>query len=197
MGDLSWHEIKKSLKWFWWFVWDDDSWASWIVSVILAFVVVKFIIYPVLGFVLGTSLPVVAVVSGSMEHNGLGFDGWWEANGVWYEANGIGKGDMAGYRFRNGFNKGDIIILFGVEPKYIKRGMVIVYSTTRYKYPIIHRVVDSGEDGGMLRFETKGDNNRQSDPDMVPSENVMGRAVLKIPYLGWIKLVFTGLIGGS
>ncbi|MFH0797860.1 MAG: signal peptidase I [Candidatus Woesearchaeota archaeon] len=196
MADLSWYNIKKSLKWFWWFVWEDDSWASWIVSVIIAFVLVKFVIYPVLGLILGTSFPVVAVVSGSMEHNGMGFEEWWQANGQWYEAKGITEDDMHSYRFRNGFNKGDIMIILGVKPENIKNGMVIVYSTARYKYPIIHRVVDSGGDSGKLYLETKGDNNSQSDPEQVPSGNVLGRAVLKIPYLGWIKLVFTSIIGG-
>lgn len=196
MDDFSWLKAKRLAKWFWWFVWEDDSWSSWVVSVILAFVLVKFVIYPVLGFALGTSLPVVAVVSGSMEHNGLGFGDWWLLNGRWYEAKGISGEDMQGYRFHNGFNKGDIMILTGIKPKNIKGGMVIVYSTARYKYPIIHRVVDSSEDGGKLYFETKGDNNKQQDPDPVGEEQVLGRAVLKIPFLGWIKLAFATIIGG-
>ncbi len=57
-------KLKKTKK----FIWDDDSLLSWVVNVILAFVLVYFVIYPGLGLLLGTSHPVVAVVSGSMEH---------------------------------------------------------------------------------------------------------------------------------
>ncbi|MBD3204072.1 signal peptidase I [Candidatus Woesearchaeota archaeon] len=60
---------KSTFKKIWYFIWEDDSILSWIVNVVLAFVLIKFIVYPGLGFLLGgTSHPVVAVVSGSMEH---------------------------------------------------------------------------------------------------------------------------------
>jgi signal peptidase I len=62
-------ELKKLWKKVWYFVWEDNSVWSWIVNIILAFVLIKFVVYPGLGFVLTTSHPVVAVVSGSMEHN--------------------------------------------------------------------------------------------------------------------------------
>ncbi|MFH1511314.1 MAG: signal peptidase I [Candidatus Woesearchaeota archaeon] len=61
-------DYKKIMKKTWHFIWKDDSIWSWIVNVILAFVLIKYIVYPVLGFMLATSHPVVAVVSGSMEH---------------------------------------------------------------------------------------------------------------------------------
>ena len=59
------------LKKTWHFIWEDDSVWSWIVNIILAIVLIKFIIYPGLGLVLGTSYPIVAVVSDSMEHSGF------------------------------------------------------------------------------------------------------------------------------
>ena len=58
------------LKKIWNFIWHDNSVWSWLVNVILAFVLVKFVIYPGLGFLLHTTHPVVAVMSSSMEHNG-------------------------------------------------------------------------------------------------------------------------------
>ncbi len=60
--------IKEKLKKVKYFIWDDDSLLSWLVNVVLAFVLVYFVIYPGLGLLLGTAHPVVAVVSGSMEH---------------------------------------------------------------------------------------------------------------------------------
>lgn len=193
---MNWDSLKQILKKVWHFIWEDDSIWSWIANIILAFILVKFVIYPLLGLLLGTSFPVVAVVSGSMEHNDVNFDQWWEENANYYGGILINKEDFSNYIFKNGFNKGDIIVLLGVKPKDIKRGMVIVYSTTRYKYPIIHRAVQIQETDGRVVIETKGDNNSSPDPNLVDESQVLGKAVMKIPYLGWIKIMFTKLIGG-
>ena len=66
---MDWHTVKKVLKKTWHFLWYEDSLLSWIVNIILAFVLIKFLIYPGIGLVLQTDLPVVAVVSESMDHN--------------------------------------------------------------------------------------------------------------------------------
>lgn len=193
---MSKQELKLLLKKVWHFIWVEDSIASWIVNVILAFLIVKFIIYPLLGLMLSTSYPVVAVVSGSMEHNGLGFEQWWEENGAWYERRNLTKEEFSEYSFDNGFNKGDIIVLRGIDAENIKRGNVIVYSTNRYKYPIIHRVVKKEETNSHFVIETKGDNNIQKDPEKVTEEKLIGKAIFRIPILGWIKIIFTWIVGG-
>src|SRR3989344_5532830 len=83
--------MKDSFKKIYTFIFHDDSALSWIVNIVLAFLLVKFIIYPGLALLLGSSLPLVAVISGSMEHEGFAFDAWWEANGQWYEEQSITK----------------------------------------------------------------------------------------------------------
>ena len=50
----------------WYFVWEEDSVLSWAVNIVLAFFLIKYLVYPGLGLALGTTHPVVAVVSGSM-----------------------------------------------------------------------------------------------------------------------------------
>jgi len=74
---------KAKLTWkkAWYFIWEDDSWASWFVNIILAFVIIKFLVYPGLGWALSTSHPIVAVVSSSMEHDG-NFDEWWASQAI-------------------------------------------------------------------------------------------------------------------
>src|SRR3989344_2629446 len=104
--------IMSLLKNTWYFIWKDDSLLSWIVNVILAFLLVKFIVYPGLGFLLSTSHPLVAVVSSSMEHDG-NFNDWWQQQSDWYEDKGITKEGFQEYHFKNGFNKGDIMVLYG------------------------------------------------------------------------------------
>ena len=91
-----------NLKKIWKFIWNDDSFLSWVVNVILAFIIVKFLIFPGLGFLLETTHPVVAVVSGSMDHSG-DFDDWWERQGKWYEDKGITKEEFMQYDLKNGF----------------------------------------------------------------------------------------------
>ena len=47
-------------------------------------------------------------------------------------------------------------------------------------------------------FTTKGDNNNDSFEQLgetnINPEKVVGKAFLRIPYLGWVKIIFTDLI---
>ena len=185
------------LKKIWHFLWYEDSLLSWFVNLILAFVLVKFVIYPGIGFLFGTAYPIVAVVSGSMEHHGQPPDGWWEQT-TWYEDHGITRSQFTQFPFKNGFNKGDIMVLQGVKPEAIKIGDVLVYESSRHVNPIIHRVVAITEDNDEYSFQTKGDNNPASDRDIVSEDQIRrtGKAILRLPFLGWIKIGFVQLLGG-
>ncbi|MEM4366383.1 MAG: hypothetical protein QXN46_02190, partial [Candidatus Woesearchaeota archaeon] len=70
--------LKDSCKKVWRFLWHSNHPLSWLADFVLAFVLIKFVFYPVLGWSLGTAYPIVAVVSGSMEHDGR-FDEWWNS----------------------------------------------------------------------------------------------------------------------
>ena len=180
------------LKKLWFFIWHDDSLLSWIVNLVLAFVLVKFIIYPGFGALLGTNYPIVAVVSGSMEHRGLGFDNWWEKNKDWYQEHNIDREMFEEFSFKDGFNKGDIMILKGIKPKDIKIGDVLVYENSIHSNPIIHRVVEIKEGN---RFITKGDNNPGPDGSDITENQIKktGKAVIRVPLLGWIKIWFVSI----
>lgn len=52
----------------WHFIWHDDSLLSWLANILLAFILIKFIVYPLLGLALGSELPIVAVITPSMDH---------------------------------------------------------------------------------------------------------------------------------
>lgn len=193
----------------WKFVWEDDSIWSWIVNIVLAFVLIKFIVYPGLGFALGTSYPIVAVVSSSMEHN-TGFDEWWQNAGRWYAAKNITKDAFEGFPMKNGFSKGDIMVLKGVKPKELKEGDILVFisHTKRPKQdPIIHRVVNVWQENGIYYIQTKGDNpktNRDSidacnpegcvDETRITEQQMIGKAVFRVPLLGYIKIAFVEMI---
>jgi len=192
-------KVKKQIKKVWYFVWEDNSIWSWIVNIILAFVLIKFIVYPGLGFLLSTSHPVVAVVSESMEHNNLGFDNWWKLNKNWYIENEIGKEGFETFSLKNGFNKGDIMFLVGKDAEDIVVGDVIVFKSNR-KDPIIHRVVKKMEDNGEIYFQTKGDNNKDSiknsgiDETNLKEDIIIGKATIRVPLLGYIKIWFVDIL---
>lgn len=190
---------KDTFKKIWYFIWEDNSIWSWIVNIILAFVLIKFIVYPVLSLFLITSHPIVAVVSSSMEHN-IPFDTWWEKNKAWYIGNNITKAQFEGFPMKNGFNRGDIIILRGKQPKDIKIGGIIVFRAAK-KEPIIHRVVKISKENGKYIYSTKGDNNKGQiraygegvyggiDETSIRESLVIGNALLKIPFLGYVKIL--------
>lgn len=221
-------KLKGFLKKAWHFIWYDDSPLSWIVNILLAYIIIKFIVYPGLGLLLGTHYPIVAVVSNSMEHrtandcldnNMLGgcpaysyticgrsydesikFDsaGFWDACGDYYMEINITRSEFEEYPFSGGFNKGDIMLLIGKEPDDIKVGDVIVFQSKK-PYPIIHRVIKK-EQMGMWVFETKGDHNPgqirdfELDETRVLEKQLLGKAVVRIPYLGYVKIWFVELL---
>lgn len=187
-------EITKIWKKTWYFIWESNSIWSWIANIILAFVLIKFIVYPCLGLILATSHPIVAVVSGSMEHD-AGFDNWWESNKEFYNDYNIGKGDFLNYKLKNGFNKGDIIILKGSKPENINTGDIIVFRSFKQE-PIIHRVIKKYKEDDNYYFQTKGDHNDDSMnfEKKISKDFIIGKAVLKIPLLGWVKIGFVELI---
>ncbi|MBI4439292.1 signal peptidase I [Candidatus Woesearchaeota archaeon] len=189
-------DIKKALKKVWYFIWEDNSILSWAVNIALAFLLIKFIVYPGLGFILGTTHPIVAVVTGSMEHD-QPFDKWWEANKAYYENTGITKKTFEDFPMKNGFNKGDIIMLRSA--KNTKVGEIIVFKSKRPD-PIIHRVIGIKNNGSGKAYMTKGDHNRAPisddslDEQNIPETAVIGKSLLRIPLLGYIKIWFVELL---
>lgn len=192
---------KRRWKKIWYLIWEDNSIWSWLVNIILAFVLIKFIIYPGLGLLLNTSHPVVAVVSESMKHES-DFDDWWQKAEKWYIDSNINKDNFEIFPLKNGFNKGDIMVLRGKKAEDIKVGDVVVFWSYK-KDPIIHRIVKKWENDGMYYFQTKGDNYKTNptpiktaslDETKVGEEQIVGNAVLRIPLLGYIKIWFVELL---
>ena len=191
-------KTKKILKKVWWFIWEDNSVWSWLFNIILAFVLIKFIVYPSLGFILGTNYPIVAVVSSSMEHN-MAFDKWWDENKEWYIERGIAEEKFSGFSLKNGFNKGDIIILTGKKAESLDVGDVIVFKSNKPD-PIIHRIVKKWKEDDKYYFKTKGDNNKDSiksslvDETRLSEDMIVGNALFKVPLLGYIKIIFVEIL---
>jgi len=202
------------LKKTWDFIWHSNSVLSWIVNVILAFVIVKFLIMPGLGLAFDTEFPVVVVMSGSMEHdteeyclpNGQCFDNYicgenliedeslsldrfWEVCGKVYTEYNITKEEFSEFRFDGGFDKGDLMFIIGKDSYEV--GDVLVFQGSRSD-PIIHRLV-LVEEG----YTTRGDHNNgiRSDEVNISSDRIFGKAYFRIPYVGWLKIGVMKLFG--
>jgi signal peptidase I len=122
---------------------------------------------------LGTQYPALAVASGSMcmvQH--MACDGW-------------------SHPFNRTLHVGDLIIIQAVDPKTIKVGLdpigdIIVFR--RGDELIVHRAIQNETIGNDTCYITKGDANSIRDPNPVPEEDVVGRLVLRIPWIGHLAL---------
>jgi len=184
-------KIKEAFKKFWGFL-KKDSWQSLLVSLILAFLIIKFIFFPLLSLLTGTALPLVIVESCSMYHS--------ESlekviENPLYSEHNINIENTTDWSFKSGLNKGDII--FVIHPKNLKIGDVLIFNANKNstsRYPIIHRIIS------LEPLETKGDHNpvqlnlqnnlNKVDETNISQEQLIGKAVFKIPLLGWVKLIF-------
>ena len=95
---------------------------------------------------------------------------------------------------KSGLEKGDIALVVGYRNSDPVIGDIIVFNAGQ-QHPIIHRVVDIQSVSGKKFFFTKGDGNpdQLSLDKMISRENIIGKAIIKIPKLGWIKLLFVGI----
>ena len=206
--EKKWKHLRKG----WNFFWHDDSLASWAANVVIAFLIIKFILYPLLGLILGTSFPIVAVISESMEH-GLhegklcgndystfkeSFDNYWDACGKWYEDQGITKEQFRDFPFSQGFNKGDVIVLWRANRNNIEVGDVLIFQGSKPQ-PLIHRVVKVWEEDGQRYYQTKGDHNSgtisgNGGEEQISEARIYGQGSFRAPYFGWVKILFVDLV---
>jgi len=195
---------KKGFKKFWFLLWQDNSLKGWIFSLVFLFVFIKFILFPGLSFITGTSLPLAIVESCSMYHQGdifSNFDDWFDRHESKYNSREIIKEEFEKFSLKKGFNKGDILFIIGANSEKLKVGDIILFNSGTRGTPVIHRIISIQEREGKRIFATMGDNNNQIltpnnnpgevDEREITEEQLVGKAVFKIsPFLGWVKLVF-------
>lgn len=91
------------------------------------------------------------------------------------------------------FSKGDMLVLMGAPQEQLGVGDIIVFDQPNGGTPIVHRIVDINPDGS---FQTQGDANSGQLPyeKHILYDQIHGKAVMIIPYMGWIKIGMTELI---
>ena len=244
--------IKKlffKLKKFWVWTWNSNSFSSYISAFILGFLIIKFLVFPMLGIMFNTNYPIVAIVTSSMEHkinsnmicgknyyydDKIDFDKWFEICGDYYVKNhNITKDKFENFEHKNGLYVGDVLILNGWKnKKNLEVGDTIVFEPQdkvkqnidgleknksfflQTKGPVIHRVVDKFEENGITYYSAKGDNNLNSKKEgyerividnkvytinfddfetKIREEDVIGVPLIRIPYLGYPKIILSKL----
>jgi signal peptidase I len=141
-----------------------------------------------LVFGLSTDMPVVAVISPSMQHDNAQqtYFGWLE-NTLGYNESYVKSWSMP-----TGFLVGDMPVVQGADEYEV--GDIIVYKVEGQSFPTIHRIIKINADS---TYQTKGDNNSHQLPYefSVEKEQIYGKVVFVVPKLGYVKVFFTNLFG--
>lgn len=93
----------------------------------------------------------------------------------------------------------DAVVTMRVSPDKIKLHDVITFLSNEINTngtPITHRVVGivNTEDGKKV-FRTKGDNNESEDRALIKEQEILGKVMLRIPMIGYVKTFLTSKIG--
>ena len=86
---------------------------------------------------------------------------------------------------------GDVVIVKKCNANDIDNGDIIQYQMKGYT--VIHRVIEKKQKNGEYYFTTKGDNNPSGDKESVKEEQVLGKVIFKVKYLGypaiWLNII--------
>jgi signal peptidase I len=178
-------------------LWKNQYFQTAIVIILIGIVV--FGLWFGTPLVMGTKIfPALAVVSGSMC---IPYDGACEG---WLSVN---------HPFDRTLHKGDIIIIQGVDPatlntNYPNSDIIVFHRPDNYAELIVHRIASVVTDAnGKLSFYTKGDGNppvkwpaQTTGYDgwgLVSEDLVVGKVVMRVPWVGWVSIVMSDLTKGS
>ncbi|MDH5754345.1 MAG: signal peptidase I [Candidatus Bathyarchaeota archaeon] len=157
-------------------IWENEYFKTAIMIVLMIAIVFGF--WYGSQLVLNTQYPGLAVASGSMcTVKGMRCDGW-------------------SHPFETTLHIGDLIIVQGINPEEIKAapypdGDIIVF---RQQYAggelIVHRAIAKEKRDDKWYFQTQGDGNAGPDSPTpnIPEDHVIGKVVLRIPWVGHIAL---------
>lgn len=131
-----------------------------------------------LRLALNTDYPMLAVASGSMcTEQPNRCDGW-------------------SHPFAPTLHTGDLIIVQGVNASDIHPGpypdgdILIFHLSSQSDELIVHRAIEKTTADGEISFVTQGDANPGPGPGSpTPAKNVVGKVVLRIPWIGHLALL--------
>jgi hypothetical protein len=174
-------------------LWKNNYFKTGVAIVLIVTVVLSFLFG--LQLALHTPDPALTVESGSMS---IPYDA---ADNFWLSI---------AHPFDRTLSIGDIIIIQGVNPKDLNTNYpnsdIIVFHDPQpgyYNTLIVHRIIGTKVVNGTTYYLTKGDGNGNpwpqkptqdldpwdsNNPPGVPSNYIVGKVVMRIPWFGWITL---------
>ena len=78
---------------------------------------------------------------------------------------------------------GDVAIIQKCKGNDVNVGDIIEYQMEGYT--VIHRIIEKKQENGEFRFVTKGDNNISPDSEIVRENQLIGKVIFKIKYIGY------------
>ena len=84
------------------------------------------------------------------------------------------------------FKVGGLIVVKPVVASNVEVGDVISFKWPGIDTPVCHRVIEKSEIDGSFFFLTKGDANEEPDAQLVSAQDVTGKVVLHLPYVGYL-----------
>ena len=95
------------------------------------------------------------------------------------------------------FDQGDLIVIKQCDTSSLQVGDIVTFHTiVDGQYALnTHRIVSIDELNGMHSFTTKGDNNDIADQHVISDGDIVGKYVLKIPYLGKVMDILSSSMG--
>jgi signal peptidase len=96
-----------------------------------------------------------------------------------------------------GIQVGDVVIIAKINTGLLKEGDIAAYRNPDMSIPTVHRIVDIEHDGGQAEYIFKGDANRAPDVKPVQPQQIVGKAVLVVPKIGWLTILLRSLFTGK
>ena len=78
---------------------------------------------------------------------------------------------------------GDVAIIKKCNSNDVNVGDIIEYQMEGYT--VVHRIIEKRQNNGKFSFITKGDNNNTPDRDEVKENQLIGKVIFKIKYIGY------------
>lgn len=96
-------------------------------------------------------------------------------------------------------NVEDVVVACRPHVESLKKGDIITFTSTDARYTgltVTHRIQKvTKNELGKLVFQTKGDNNTTPDDAVVFGENIYGKVILVLPWLGYLQYFLTKSYG--
>lgn len=86
------------------------------------------------------------------------------------------------------YHTGSLLYVKETDPKQLEVGDIITFKINE-NLTATHRIIElvaDDKNADIIRFKTKGDANDTADGSLVESDNVVGKPIFFIPYLGYV-----------